>query len=60
MLPFAKKLETLGYEELRAVEVKILQVNLGWRCNQSCKHCHFMAGPARPEQMDKEVVDAVI
>jgi radical SAM/Cys-rich protein len=60
MLPFAKRLASLGYEELRAAEVRILQVNLGWRCNQSCKHCHFKAGPARPEQMDKEVIDAVI
>ncbi len=60
MLSFAEKLASLGYPELRAQDVQILQVNLGWRCNQSCKHCHFMAGPGRPEQMDKDTVDAVI
>ena len=60
MVPFAKRLESLGYEELRAEDVRILQVNLGWRCNQSCKHCHFMAGPTRPEEMDRDTIDAVI
>tara|TARA_R110001592_G_scaffold246577_1_gene508467 strand:- start:18437 stop:19405 length:969 start_codon:yes stop_codon:yes gene_type:complete len=29
-----------------------LQVNLGYRCNQSCVHCHVNAGPARTEMMD--------
>jgi len=29
-----------------------LQVNLGYRCNQACSHCHVNAGPSRTEQMD--------
>ncbi|MEB3172457.1 MAG: arsenosugar biosynthesis radical SAM (seleno)protein ArsS [Cyanobacteriota bacterium] len=29
-----------------------LQVNLGYRCNQACSHCHVNAGPARTEMMD--------
>jgi radical SAM/Cys-rich protein len=60
MLPFACKLEHLGYPDLKADRVGILQVNLGWRCNQACKHCHLMAGPHRPEQMDRDTVDEVI
>lgn len=60
MVPFAARLASLGYKELRAEEVRTLQVNLGWRCNQSCRHCHFSAGPTRSEQMDKDNVDAVI
>jgi len=31
-----------------------LQVNLGYRCNQSCVHCHVNAGPNRNEMMDAE------
>ena len=27
----------------RAIET--LQLNLGYRCNQSCVHCHVNAGP---------------
>lgn len=29
-----------------------LQVNLGYRCNQACSHCHVNAGPTRTEMMD--------
>lgn len=39
---------------------EILQVNLGYRCNQSCVHCHVAASPARTEQMSGETVDTVI
>ncbi|GMR09070.1 MAG: arsenosugar biosynthesis radical SAM protein ArsS [Gammaproteobacteria bacterium] len=37
-----------------------LQVNLGYRCNQSCLHCHVNAGPNRKEQMDRATADDVI
>ncbi|MGO8762628.1 MAG: arsenosugar biosynthesis radical SAM (seleno)protein ArsS [Desulfobaccales bacterium] len=60
MLPFARKLEHLGYPHLQAESVSTLQVNLGWRCNQSCKHCHLMAGPSRPEQMEQHTIEEVI
>src|SRR5204862_843587 len=36
-----------------------LQVNLGYRCNQSCLHCHVNAGPTRTEMMSPEVVEEV-
>ena len=42
----------------RAVET--LQLNLGYRCNQSCLHCHVNAGPTRSEEMTAETIDAVI
>lgn len=37
-----------------------LQVNLGYRCNMSCAHCHVNAGPQRKEQMDAATVDEVL
>jgi len=37
-----------------------LQVNLGYRCNQSCLHCHVDAGPKREEEMSAETIDAVL
>ncbi len=40
--------------------LETLQVNLGYRCNQSCQHCHVNAGPRRPEQMDAATVQAVL
>jgi radical SAM/Cys-rich protein len=60
MLPFARQLEHLGYADLNAENLNTLQVNLGWRCNQSCKHCHLMAGPHRPEQMERDTIDAIV
>jgi radical SAM/Cys-rich protein len=60
MLPFARQLEHLGYPDLKAENVSTLQVNLGWRCNQACKHCHLLAGPHRPEQMERHTLDALI
>ena len=33
-----------------------LQANLGYRCNQSCLHCHVNAGPSRKESMDPETL----
>ena len=37
-----------------------LQVNLGYRCNQSCAHCHVNAGPTRTEQMDADTLALVL
>lgn len=37
-----------------------LQVNLGYRCNQSCVHCHVDAGPKRREEMGTETLAHVL
>jgi radical SAM/Cys-rich protein len=37
-----------------------LQVNLGYRCNQTCLHCHVNAGPTRTEMMSLETIDEVL
>ena len=40
--------------------LETLQVNLGYKCNQSCVHCHVNAGPSRTEQMERETVEEVL
>ncbi len=40
--------------------LETLQINVGYRCNQSCGHCHVNAGPHRTEEMGPEVVEAVL
>ena len=40
--------------------VDTLQVNLGYKCNQTCVHCHVNAGPNRTETMSREVVADVV
>ena len=37
-----------------------LQVNLGYKRNQTCLHCHVNAGPNGTEMMDGETVDLVL
>lgn len=48
------------FPPIRRRVVETLQLNLGYRCNQSCLHCHVNAGPGRKEEMASETVDAVI
>ena len=40
--------------------LETLQVNVGYRCNQTCVHCHVNAGPTRTEEMPREVADTVL
>ena len=42
----------------RALET--LQVNLGYKCNQACLHCHVNASPDRKEMMAKETIDQIL
>jgi radical SAM/Cys-rich protein len=37
-----------------------VQVNLGYRCNQSCVHCHVEAGPKRREAMGADTMEQVL
>ena len=39
------------FPSLNRGDLTTLQVNLGYRCNQSCSHCHVNAGPSRTEMM---------
>ncbi len=41
-------------------QLETLQVNLGYKCNQACLHCHVNAGPTRTEMMDEETIQTVI
>jgi radical SAM/Cys-rich protein len=54
------RLQDTRFPALRRRRLETLQVNLGYRCNQSCLHCHVNAGPNRTEQMDGDTVDAVL
>jgi radical SAM/Cys-rich protein len=48
------------FPAIRRGRLETLQVNLGYRCNQSCLHCHVNAGPARKEMMSADTADEVI
>jgi radical SAM/Cys-rich protein len=41
-------------QTLRRARIETLQVNVGRKCNQACRHCHVDAGPWRTEMISKE------
>jgi radical SAM/Cys-rich protein len=53
-------LRQYGFPALRRKRLETLQVNLGYRCNQSCVHCHVNAGPQRTEMMPPAVIEDVV
>ena len=56
---FEAALADAGLYPLRTTGIDILQINVGKRCNQTCRHCHVDAGPDRSEVMPREVVEAI-
>ena len=48
------------FPSIRREAISILQVNLGYRCNLSCVHCHVNAGPTRTELMDEQTIEQVL
>lgn len=53
---FREKIEMGGALPLKAKKLEILQLNLGYMCNQVCSHCHVDAGPDRKEIMTRETM----
>jgi radical SAM/Cys-rich protein len=53
-------LRATDFPAIRRKVLETLQVNLGYRCNQTCTHCHVAAGPDRTEEMSPQNVDAVV
>lgn len=60
MNKFDQKLNDMGHYPLKADDVSTLQVNMGYKCNLRCTHCHVDASPGRTEEMSSETVDRLI
>ena len=54
---FAKKIKESGDYPLKPRKLEILQINVGYMCNQVCEHCHVDAGPDRKEIMTRETME---
>lgn len=53
---FKKRLNEDGVDKIIPAKLDILQVNVGYMCNQTCKHCHVDAGPDRKEIMSQQTM----
>ena len=43
-----------SFPKIRRNRLETIQVNLGYKCNQRCLHCHVNAGPNRTEMMSQD------
>ena len=57
--PFDRNLARHGLSLVRG-KTDTLQVNVGFLCDLSCRHCHLEAGPERREVMSVETMNDVI
>ncbi len=55
---FEEKLSAHGLH-LRRAKLQTLQINVGRKCNQTCRHCHVDAAPWRTEMMPAPVARRV-
>ena len=53
-------LDRIEFPAIARGHLDTLQINVGYRCNQSCFHCHVNAGPNRTEEMTGAVIDTVL
>ena len=53
-------LKNSQFPEIQRNTLEILQVNLGYLCNQTCQHCHVNAGPNRTELMTEQTINDIL
>lgn len=56
---FAETLMAHG-AQIRRRKVRVLQVNIGKKCDLACSHCHVEAGPKRTENMTADTVERLL
>ena len=60
MNDFEKRVaQSLG-TDLRSAGIELIQVNLGFLCNQNCRHCHVQASPDRTEVMSWDTMALIL
>lgn len=60
MLATYPLLKQTDFPPIQRAKLDTLQVNLGYYCNLSCKHCHVNAGPKRTEMMSRATAEQVV
>ena len=60
MNAFDKRLKESGEYPLKAEKFDTLQVNMGYKCNLRCTHCHVDASPERKSMMSLTVIAIIL
>jgi len=48
------------HNPLQCLDLQTIQINLGFKCNQTCEHCHVKASPSRTEQMSWATMETIL
>ena len=57
---FKEKVKSSNLPPVRPTALEILQINVGYMCNQVCSHCHVDAGPDRKEIITHETMEQIL
>jgi radical SAM/Cys-rich protein len=60
MSSLLERLDSVSFPAINRQQLDTVQVNVGYRCNQACHHCHVDAGPKRREEMNRETAQQVL
>ncbi len=47
------------FPKIKKESIDTLQINIGYKCNQACKHCHVNSSPSRTEMMSEKILDLI-
>lgn len=57
---FEQRIFQTTHQPLHCIDLRTVQINLGFRCNQICEHCHVDASPDRTEQMTWTTMQTIL
>ena len=52
--------ETRVGDGLITCDISMLQINVGFKCNQACRHCHLECAPDRTEVMQWSTMEQIV
>ncbi len=53
------KISKTKFPQIKRDSLETLQINIGYKCNQACSHCHVDAGPNRTEMMSEDIIKLI-
>jgi radical SAM/Cys-rich protein len=57
---FEQHIFDVTHNRLQCLDLQTIQINLGFKCNQTCEHCHVKASPTRTEKMSWATMETIL
>lgn len=57
---FEQRIFDVAQNRLLCLDLQTIQINIGFKCNQNCEHCHVKASPSRTEQMSWTTMETIL